>query len=196
MAVPSPSPVADKQALRAAMRERRRAYAASLSHDTRLALEQALVETAAPLLLSARVVAGYQPMKDEMSVLPLLAAAEQRGLVTALPAFAARDARMSFRAGPPLDPGPWGILQPAPEAPTVAPDLVIVPLLAIDRRGNRIGMGKGHYDRALPGLREEGARLIGAGWAFQRVAEPIAADPWDVPLDGFLSPEGLEEFKR
>ena len=55
-------------------------------------------------------------------------------------------------------------------------------------------MGKGHYDRALPGLRDHGARLIGVGWPFQLLAEPIAPDPWDIPLDGFASPAGLVEF--
>jgi 5-formyltetrahydrofolate cyclo-ligase len=70
-----------------------------------------------------------------------------------------------------------------------------MPLVAIDAAGNRIGMGKGHYDRALPGLRAAGARLIGCGWSFQRIDEPLTPDPWDVPLDGFASPDGLEVFR-
>lgn len=196
MVVPSPSPPSDKTALRAAMRRRRRDYAASLAHDTRLALERAVAEALEPHLAGVGVVAGYQPMKDELSVLAALEAARARGCATVLPAFADRDARMSFRSGSALDPGPWGILQPFSDAPTLAPNLVLVPLLAIDPNGNRIGMGKGHYDRALPGLRAAGARLIGAGWEFQLVDEPFDPDPWDVPLDGFVSPAGLMEFSR
>ena len=194
MAVPSP-PLAPKDALRAAMRERRRAFAASLDPATRAALEEALAEALAPLFALAQVIAGYAPMKHEVSPLNALARADQAGRTIAYPHFVDRDSPMSFRAGKAGQPGPWGILQPEDAAPSVTPDLVLVPLLAIDRTGTRIGMGKGHYDRALPGLRQAGARLIGVGWAFQRVDERILPDPWDVPLDGFASPDGLEMFE-
>lgn len=193
MAVPSPLPD-DKAELRAAMRAARRSYAASLDGETRAALEQSLVQHLSPLLFAASAVAAYFPMKDEISALPALEKAQVLGKTAALPAFADRDSRMTFRAGDPVDPGPWGILQPGTDAPTVSPDLVLIPLLAIDSSGNRIGMGKGHYDRALPGLRKAGARLIGVGWEFQLLDEPIEPDPWDVPLDGFASPGGLVEF--
>ena len=80
-------------------------------------------------------------------------------------------------------------------SPEVYPDLILVPLVAIDRSGNRLGQGKGHYDRVLGRLREHGALLVGVGWAVQMVEGAIPADPWDVPLDGFASPEGLEMFR-
>lgn len=195
MAVPSPLPD-DKGQLRAAMRARRRDYAASLAPETRKTLEAALAEVLDSLLFAATAVAGYFPMKEEISTLPALERARAMGKVAALPAFADRDSRMTFRAGEPFDPGPWGILQPSNDAPTVSPDLLLIPLIAIDRVGNRVGTGKGHYDRALPGLRAAGAKLIGVGWAIQLVDEPIAADPWDVSLDGFASPDGLIEFGR
>lgn len=197
MVVPSPAPLPNppKEALRAAMRAERRAYAVSLDHDTRVELEARLAELLDPLLFASTTVAAYFPMKDELSPLPALARAWAMGKVAALPCFADRDSRMTFRAGDPVDPGPWGIRQPTGDAPIVSPDLVLVPLLAIDGLGNRIGMGKGHYDRALPGLRAAGARLIGVGWPFQRVSEPISSDPWDIALDGFASPSGLEEFR-
>jgi 5-formyltetrahydrofolate cyclo-ligase len=196
MAVPSPSPHVDKATLREDMRARRRAFAASLAPETREALEQALADALAPAVFAAGIVAGYFPMKDEVSVLPTLARASAAGKTAALPAFADRDSRMTFRAGSPHDPGPWGILQPDLDAPIVAPDLLLIPLLAIDRTGNRIGMGKGHYDRALPGLRAAGARLIGVGWDFQLRDDALVPDPWDIPLDGFASPGGLQEFAR
>jgi 5-formyltetrahydrofolate cyclo-ligase len=78
----------------------------------------------------------------------------------------------------------------------VQPDLVLVPLIAIDRSGTRLGRGKGHYDRALPSLKKNGARLIGVGWSLQRLSETIPADEWDIGLDGFASPDGLEIFDR
>ncbi|MCY7338876.1 MAG: 5-formyltetrahydrofolate cyclo-ligase [Sphingomonas bacterium] len=187
-----PSP--DKAELRAALRERRRAYAASLDRDTRAALEQALDEALAPLFATAQIVAAYHPMTDEIIPLGAMARAKRADLTVAFPYFVDRDARMTFRTGTPLDPGPWGILQPAADAAIVSPDLILMPLVAIDRAGNRIGMGKGHYDRVLPGLRAAGARLIGIGWDFQRIDELLAPDPWDIPLDGFASPRGLEMF--
>jgi 5-formyltetrahydrofolate cyclo-ligase len=86
-------------------------------------------------------------------------------------------------------------MQPKPSAPEVEPDLILVPLIAIDSRGMRLGRGKGHYDRTLGRLRKSGARLIGVGWQMQRL-EVIPADPWDVHLDAFASPDGLEWFRR
>ena len=189
----SPSP--DKSDLRRAMREQRRAYAASLDRATRAALEEALAEALAPLFATASIVAFYHPMKDEISPLAAIARANCAHLTVAFPYFVDRDARMTFRTGTPVDPGPWGILQPAADAAIVSPDLILMPLVAIDSAGNRIGMGKGHYDRTLPGLRDAGARLIGVGWDFQRIDQALAPDAWDVPLDGFASPHGLEMFR-
>jgi 5-formyltetrahydrofolate cyclo-ligase len=86
------------------------------------------------------------------------------------------------------------MMQPKLTAPVVDPDLILVPLIAIDGRGTRLGRGKGHYDRALARLRKSGARLIGVGWQIQRLADTIPADDWDIPLDAFASPEGVERF--
>lgn len=194
MVVPSPSSLGDKVALRAEFRAQRRAYAASLTPKTRKALETDLAAALEPFLLAGNVVAAYQPMKDEISPLPALDRARALGKVTALPAFAARDARMTFHAGEATEAGPWGILQPRLDGPPLQPDLLLIPLVGCDPHGNRIGMGQGHYDRALEGLRST-ARLIGIGWDFQLLEEPIAADPWDQPLDAFASPSGIMEFK-
>lgn len=188
------SPFPDKSELRRAMREQRRAYAASLDRDTRGALEQALDAALAPLFATAQIVAAYYPMRDEISPLGALDRAICANLTLAFPFFVDRDSRMTFRTGTAVDPGPWGILQPAADADIVSPDLILMPLVAIDRAGNRIGMGKGHYDRALPGLRAAGARLIGIGWDFQRIDQLLAPDPWDIKLNGFASPCGLEMF--
>jgi 5-formyltetrahydrofolate cyclo-ligase len=196
MAVPSPSLASSKDVLREAMRARRRAFALSLSTSTRSALEDQLAEALVSMLFAASVVAGYFPMRDEVSVLPALRRAEAAGKTIALPTFVDRDSRMTFRAGPANEAGPWGIRQPAASGAMLSPDLLLIPLLAIDRAGNRVGMGKGHYDRALPGLAAAGARLIGVGWDFQLVDGPITPDAWDVPLHGFASPAGLQEFPR
>jgi 5-formyltetrahydrofolate cyclo-ligase len=184
MAVPSPS----KPALRAEALRRRRAYAEALTPALRDELESKLAEIVLPRLIGAGIVAGYHPLKHEISPYGLLDALE-KGQTAALPWFADRDARMMFRRAPAVEAGPWGVLQPAPDSPALAPDAVIVPLVLGDRRGTRIGHGKGHYDRALSHLRESGPVLtIGVGWEWQVSEEPIPADPWDVPLDAIATP--------
>jgi 5-formyltetrahydrofolate cyclo-ligase len=118
------------------------------------------------------------------------------GAIVAFPCFTNPAKPFRFIAGDPLEPGPFGLMQPAKRHPTVEPDLVLVPLVAIDSAGTRLGRGKGHYDRALISLKKRGARLIGVGWTMQRLSEAIPADEWDVPIDGFASPAGLELFGR
>ena len=186
MAVPSPSP--SKEEMRAEALQARRAYARSLSPELRSSLEAKLGEIVLPHLIGARVVAGYHPMKDEISpyaVLDLL----QGEQVAALPWFLDRDARMMFHQAPAVEAGPWGVLQPSPDSPALSPDVVLVPLVLGDRSGTRIGHGKGHYDRALSHLREGGTVFtIGIAWENQISETPIPADPWDVPLDAIATP--------
>jgi 5-formyltetrahydrofolate cyclo-ligase len=122
-------------------------------------------------------------------------AAEKGGAIVAYPAFADHQSNFRFLAGEPTEAGPWACFQPPLDAPEVFPDLVLVPLVAIDRHGTRLGQGKGHYDRVLGKLRERGALLIGVGWQVQKLDEEIPTDHWDVPLDGFASPERLEMFR-
>jgi 5-formyltetrahydrofolate cyclo-ligase len=195
MVVPSPFPGPDKASLRRKLRDWRRNHAASLLPETRAALEAELARVLQPLLFAARVIAAYQPMKDEISPLAALEQARAMGKQTALPAFAARDSRMTFRGGEASEPGPWGLLQPSLTEPPLVPDLVLVPLVACDPLGNRIGMGQGHYDRALSALRPN-ARLVGLGWEEQLLDDMFEAEPWDQPLDAFASPAGLTEFAR
>jgi 5-formyltetrahydrofolate cyclo-ligase len=187
MAVPSPF-TPDKPALRREALERRRAYARSLAPEVRAELELKLAGIVLPRLISARIVAGYHPLKDEISPYSILDRLGE-GQRAALPWFLDRDSRMLFREAPAVEPSPWGVLQPSAEAEALAPDTVLVPLVAADRQGARIGHGKGHYDRALSHLREGGRVFaIGITWETQILAEPIPADPWDVPLDAIATP--------
>ena len=185
MVVPSPP---SKPELRAEALEQRRRYARALTPELRADLEAKLAEIVLPHLITARIVAGYHPLKDEISPYTLLGrlGAGQRA---ALPWFLDRDARMLFREAPAVEPSPWGVLQPAGDAQALAPDSVLVPLVAADRQGTRIGHGKGHYDRALSHLRQGGAVFtIGLAWEPQILDAPIPADPWDVPLDAIATP--------
>ena len=187
-------PPLSKETLRAAALDARKAFVRTLSDADRALLEQALAEHLTSLCAGAAVVGGYAPLGSEIS--PLLAMEEARavGAIVAFPAFDHPAKPFRFRAGDPLDAGPFGMMQPRRTGPVVDPDLILVPLIAIDGRGTRLGRGKGHYDRALSRLRKSGARLIGVGWPIQRLADTIPADDWDIPLDAFASPEGVERF--
>jgi 5-formyltetrahydrofolate cyclo-ligase len=185
MAVPSPSSKSEKRSHALA---RRRSYARSLAPDLRAELEAKLARIVLPHLLGARIVAFYHPLRDEISPYPLLDGLGG-GQKAVFPWFLDRDARMMFREAPATEDGPWGMLQPSPEAEGLAPDLVLVPLVAADRHGTRIGHGKGHYDRALAHLRQGGTVFtIGLGWEPQILEEMIAPDPWDMKLDAIATP--------
>ena len=192
MAVPSPSLSGDKIAFRRKAREQRRAYVESLSESERGRQEQALAAHLAPLIATSRIIAAYSPMPDEISPLPALEQARQSATTIAFPAFSDHLSTLRFLAGEPTETGPFGVMQPPLSSIEVHPDLILIPLVAIDPAYNRLGQGKGHYDRVLPELRRRGALLIGIGWPVQRLEEKVEPEAWDVALDGFASPDGLD----
>ena len=183
-----------KEALRRAALEARKAFVRTLSDADRALLERRLAEHLTSLFAGVAVVGGYCPLGSEISPIPAMEEARAVGAIAAYPCFANPAKPFRFLAGDPLEPGPFGIMQPARRHPVVQPDLILVPLIAIDGRGTRLGRGKGHYDRALIALKKSKARLIGVGWPLQRLADTIPADDWDIPLDAFASPEGVEWF--
>ena len=194
---PEPRPEMEplsKESLRRAAMDARKAFVRTLSDGGRARLEQKLAQNLTSLLAGVSVVGGYHPLGSEISPLPAMEEARAVGAIVAFPCFTNPAKPFRFVAGDPLEPGPFGLMQPARRHPRVEPDLVLVPLVAIDGSGTRLGRGKGHYDRALLSLKKNGARLIGVGWAMQRLTEEIPGDAWDVPLDGFASPDGLELF--
>jgi 5-formyltetrahydrofolate cyclo-ligase len=118
--------------------------------------------------------------------MPLLAALAARGHPIALPVVAGPRRPLIFRRwleGDELAEGPYGIREPLPAAPKVAPRVLMVPLLAFDREGNRLGYGAGYYDMSLANLREAAATLaIGIAWAAQEFAT-VPHDSRDQRLD-------------
>lgn len=187
MVVPS-LPRKTKEEMRSDALQRRRAYARSLGDAVRKDLETKLAEMVVPHLIGARIIAGYHPLRDEISPYPILDRLDE-GQRAVLPWFLDRDARMLFREAPAVEPSPWGVLQPSAAAVALAPDTILVPLVAADRRGTRVGHGKGHYDRALAHLREGGPIFtIGLAWEEQLVDGELDPDPWDVPLDAIATP--------
>jgi 5-formyltetrahydrofolate cyclo-ligase len=136
------------------------------------------------------VVAGFMPMKSEINPLPLMRRLAGAGARLALPVVAGRGRPLILRAfvfGDPLAAGVWGIREPLPTAPEVAPDVVIVPLAAFDRTGHRIGYGAGYYDLTIADLRAgKAVTAIGIAFAAQEIAA-VPATSRDARLDLVLT---------
>jgi 5-formyltetrahydrofolate cyclo-ligase len=145
------------------------------------------------------IVAGFMPMKSELNPLPLMRKLAAAGARLALPAVAGRGQPLIMRAwafGAPLAAGIWGIREPEPSAPAVAPEIVIVPLLAFDRSGHRIGYGAGYYDLTIAALRATQAVVaIGVAFAAQEIAA-VPATPRDAPLDLVLTEREVIDLRR
>lgn len=136
------------------------------------------------------IISGYWPIRSEADPRPLLERARRAGAVIALPVLLDAET-LRFRrweAGATLEPAGFGTVGPGAEAGFVVPDIVLLPLAAFDRRGHRIGYGKGHYDRAVAHLVASGARplLVGLAFAVQEV-DKVPFEPHDIPLDYILT---------
>lgn len=138
------------------------------------------------------VVAGYWPIRDEIDPRPLMNALRQRGHRLALPIVAHPTLvfRELFQDKEMIKAG-FGTMGPGPEAPEIRPDVLLMPLAAFDRRGERIGYGKGHYDRAIAALEKEGpVTRIGVAFSRQEVSE-VPAEPYDKRLHQILTERGV-----
>lgn len=144
-----------------------------------------------------QVVAGYRPLHHEMDPGPLMAAFREAGADLCLPVMQGEGRPLGFRIwrpGDTLETGAFGVEEPADRAPVATPDLVLVPLVGVDRRGMRLGFGKGFYDRTLAGLRAGRAvRAVGVGYAEQLV-DHVPAEPHDEALDALVTDAGWHTF--
>jgi 5-formyltetrahydrofolate cyclo-ligase len=141
----------------------------------------------------AAVVAGYWPIKDEADPRLLMRALAERGHKLALPVVDAHRRSLSFhewREGDPTSPNDYGIAEPLARGEPVEPGVVLVPLLAFDSSGHRLGYGGGYYDRALE---RADARAIGIAYAGQEVKE-LPRERHDHRLHMVLTERGLRRF--
>lgn len=132
------------------------------------------------------VVSAYWPMGSEADIYPIAEFLHARGFGLALPVVTGKGRPLTFRAWTPgheLAYGVWNIPVPPETAPAVTPQALLVPLLAFDESGYRLGYGGGFYDRTLHGLRAEGRPLaIGMGYACQKL-DSVPHTDWDERLD-------------
>lgn len=180
----SDDPRAAKVALRETMRRLR------LGCATNEATQGVCHRLVADLPVSGGPVAGFWPIGSELDVRPVLRRVADAGGVAALPVSGPKGTPLVFRVWDPAVPlvdGRFGIAEPDQTRPEVVPRVVLVPLLAFDRRGMRLGYGGGYYDRTLALLRQRGGVLaIGVAFAGLEVTE-VPADENDERLDWIVT---------
>jgi 5-formyltetrahydrofolate cyclo-ligase len=139
------------------------------------------------------IVSGFYPCRSELDTLPLLARLDSEGWTTSLPAVRAERQPLVFRKwapGEPTVPGVWNIPMPREDAQEVEPDVLLVPLLAYDAMGYRLGYGGGFYDRTLSALRgRKPITAIGVGYSAQALPQ-VPHGPMDQRLDYVLTEDG------
>ena len=142
------------------------------------------------------IVAGYHAHRDEADPALLLQALARMGARIAFPRIVAKNAALEFHLVPDgemLRRGTHGIHEPLAHWPRAIPDMLLVPLLAYDDQGFRLGYGGGYYDRTLAALPH--ARAIGIAYAAQHM-DFLPRDAHDYPLNAILTQTGLTEFPR
>ncbi|WRK94898.1 5-formyltetrahydrofolate cyclo-ligase [Altererythrobacter sp. H2] len=183
-----------KAALRKHLRAERLAHVAAIPETT---LGLLFRHPPAPLLRhipAGSTIGLYRAMPGEAPAARYAAFFAERGHAIALPRFAGAAAPMEFaRHTDPFDeadlqPGPYGLLQPPPDADVLVPDVLFAPLVGFTADCHRLGQGGGHYDRWL--AEHPGTVAIGLGWDCQLCAE-LPVEPHDMPLAAVVTPTRL-----
>ena len=136
------------------------------------------------------VFSAYWPMKTELDIRPLMHSLFNRGFTVSLPVVAEKNQPLLFRRWEPgaeLVEGPYGTEQPNEKYETVVPNVLLLPLLAFDRQGGRLGYGGGFYDRTVAALRQKGNPVvIGAAFSTQEI-ESVPLEETDEKMDFILT---------
>ena len=188
--------------LRSSMRKARRNLTAARREEA--AGRCAQFARALPALRRARCIAAYLAHRGELSCEPIIEWALGRGKTVLLPVVTGRHMRFApYRPGDTLVSNRWGILEPDRRpgrwVSARRPGVVLLPLVAFDGAGNRLGQGGGYYDRAF--AFRNAARhwrrplLVGLAYSFQRI-DKLDAKPTDVPLDAVVTERRIHEFRR
>lgn len=192
---PDPSCVVALEASKPELRRRFLLEARRIPPHERLEFSRQLVThlMALSALQAARSVAFYSPLREEPLLDGLLEWAWARGQQVFLPTVLSAEAMVFRRVHPgiALIPGRMGILEPGIEAEEALPgqlDVLVIPALAYDHQGVRLGRGKGYYDRIVSAFRAQ-AVLIGVCFSWARV-ERLPRDPWDLAVDCVVTEAG------
>lgn len=181
----------EKQAVRqAAMAQRKVAHlAAKGAGEAASGHLLAWLETAPEI----RSISGYMPIHTELDIMPAMLALHARGYTLSVPVIIGKAMPLKFRAWSPetkMVSGPFGARVPERGA-WMQPDLLLCPMLAFDKAGQRMGYGGGFYDRTI--AKRAPIRALGYAYAAQQ-AETLPAEPTDMPLEGVITENGFLAF--
>ena len=186
----------DKRKLRQQMQAKR----TQMPHAVAAGAAQSIARHFAdhPILAFAESFAGYIAMRGEIDVRPVFEIMAKWNKLTALPCIRP-DKNLHFREwsmGEPLVKSEVGSQEPLATNPSIIPAVVLVPLLAFDGDGYRLGYGGGYYDRTIEAMRgfAQPPLFVGVGYAAQEV-DRIPSDDHDQPLDGILTELGVSMFR-
>ena len=156
-----------------------------------------LLENVPADIFKGRIIGGYWPLPGELDIRPLLTACHAQGHELALPCTPRKGYPLTFRRWTPQDDlkaGPYGTREPYSEKEELLPSLVLVPLLAFTKHGERLGYGGGFYDRTLVKLKEtDEVFACGIAYAAQEAAS-LPTDEFDQRLDGILTDQYFKAF--
>ncbi len=174
----------ERAALRSEILARRSAFVAGLPQAVRNLAFRVLPSSVLAQIPEGSRISVYHSMGSEAPTANLLDFLHERGFKLCLPRLGESiKVDMEFAEWTPGDvlvPGQMRIPQPAPQAATVVPDVVLTPMVGFDKALNRIGHGAGYYDRAFAKMPD--AQRIGIAWSCQMV-DALPIEPWDMPLD-------------
>lgn len=182
-----------KQSLRQAAHHARAGLSGGFRADAAQAVAEHLLQHRE--LWDGQTVAGYWSIRDELDCVPSLNALRKHRVDVVLPVVVGRDQALDLRLWEPgveLVSAGFGTFGPPDTAPRAIPDVLLMPLLAFDKTGTRLGYGGGYYDRTLASLPQK-PRLIGLAYAAQELDEIPRLDH-DVPLDAVITETGLRMF--
>jgi 5-formyltetrahydrofolate cyclo-ligase len=190
---PSSEHIADSPIPRAALRREKLAARMALDEKTRAGLSAAIEAHLVALLLplAPQTLAFCAPVRGEFDARPLASRLIEQGWRAAMPVVKAVDAPMSFHAWTltsAMSSDRYGIPIPAGGAALI-PDIVLLPLVAFDAQGFRLGYGGGYFDRTLAAMVPR-PQAIGVGFELGRVAD-IRPRPHDIRLDAVVTEAGV-----
>lgn len=184
-----------KKHLRREMRRHRLAYHGTVKQEE---VNGRLLSFFRTLMIPTdRIIAGYMALEAELNITPLLETLFEEGYRVCLPVVIDPAQPLVFRQWSPGDlliNDSMGIPAPAPVAPAVDPDVLLVPLLAFDDQGNRLGQGMGHYDMTMAALSaKKPIMAIGMAYEAQKIA-PMPTYPTDYPMDVIITDQKIHHI--
>ena len=146
------------------------------------------------------IVSGYWPIRDEVDTRVLLQRLHEEGMRCALPVTQGKNKGLLFRRWKPgdiLQEAGFSVAVPAASQPVLIPEIMLVPLLAIDREGNRLGYGGGYFDRTFLRRRQSGqAPLVTVGIAYEaQIVSHVPNDERDIRLDWLITEQNVYRFE-